>query len=181
MAGFLDEYEDVIMDRGRVRRHYIGSWFMLDLPASLPYIFVNRYMPEKTPLGVFIMCGPTIRRTLMPRPPFAPVFSAARMRRRAPTVCGACGGGVPSFRGPHNHANLQVLQSEAAELPSIGILRSRTQHVPQTAASPPVLTSTAMSFFRSSPHVFSAYSLLQVRHAEVAAAASRLPLHGKVP
>ena len=57
MTGFLDEYEDVIMDRGRVRRHYIGSWFMLDLPASLPYIFVNRYMPEKTPLGVFIMCG----------------------------------------------------------------------------------------------------------------------------
>ena len=55
MTGFLDEYEDVIMDRGRVRRHYIGSWFMLDLPASLPYIFVSRFMPEKTPLGVLIM------------------------------------------------------------------------------------------------------------------------------
>ncbi len=92
MAGFLDEYEDVIMDRGRVRRHYIGSWFMLDLPASLPYIFVNRYMPEKTPLGVFIMCGPTIRRTLLPRSQ----SSAARPRRRAPTVSGACGSVVPS-------------------------------------------------------------------------------------
>ena len=43
------------MERQRVIKHYLTSWFMLDLPASIPYIFFSRFLPERTPLGVFIM------------------------------------------------------------------------------------------------------------------------------
>ena len=56
MAGFLDEYEDIVMDRKRVRMRYLRTWMILDLPASLPYIFFTKFLPERTPLGVFIMC-----------------------------------------------------------------------------------------------------------------------------
>ena len=42
------------MDRRTVWRTYARSWFILDLPASLPYIFLSKYLPLRTPLGVFI-------------------------------------------------------------------------------------------------------------------------------
>ncbi len=55
VAGILDEYEDIVMDRKRVRIRYLLTWFIMDLPASLPYIFFTKFLPERTPLGVFIM------------------------------------------------------------------------------------------------------------------------------
>ena len=51
----LNDMGEVVMDKKRARRAYGRSWFLLDLPASLPYIFLSRYLPPSVPIGVFIM------------------------------------------------------------------------------------------------------------------------------
>lgn len=51
----LNDLGEVVMDKKRARRAYACSWFLLDLPASLPYIFLSRFLPLSVPIGVFIM------------------------------------------------------------------------------------------------------------------------------
>lgn len=51
----VNKLGEVEMDRKKARRAYATSWFILDLPASLPYIFLIRYLPPSTPLGVYVL------------------------------------------------------------------------------------------------------------------------------
>lgn len=53
--GVVNGLGEVEMDRKKARRTYATTWFILDLPASLPYIFLIRYLPLSTPIGVYIL------------------------------------------------------------------------------------------------------------------------------
>jgi hyperpolarization activated cyclic nucleotide-gated potassium channel 2 len=40
-TGYIDEFDFSIMDSGRVRRHYMSTWFMPDLLSSIPVEVIN--------------------------------------------------------------------------------------------------------------------------------------------
>lgn len=53
--GTVNDLGEVVMDRKIARRSYAHSWFILDLPASLPYSFLARYLPLGTPVAIYIL------------------------------------------------------------------------------------------------------------------------------
>ena len=53
--GAINDSGEVVMDKSESRHKYVHSWLLLDLPASLPYTFLSRFLPLSTPIGVYIL------------------------------------------------------------------------------------------------------------------------------
>jgi hypothetical protein len=53
-AGYFNRWNEVILHRGRVARHYARKWLVLDAFASLPYSLLFYFLPNNVPVGVFV-------------------------------------------------------------------------------------------------------------------------------